>query len=211
MKKLLAMLVISGVSFSLVACGSATGPEAEVKEFFKELKSGTLVEETLALTPELQAQADEIKKEYANELKEIEKLVKNITKKIDGNIAKTTIDGESATVTVNIKAIDYMPIVLEITKDIFTEGLGLGLEAVFNNQGEDQAQMEKKANDLAFNILKENLSEAEVKTVDKTYEVKLKKNGEEWEILNEEELMFECMNLNFDFLDALESQSDGTM
>ncbi|MGL4740041.1 MAG: hypothetical protein ACRC41_04455 [Sarcina sp.] len=211
MKKLLAMLIISGVSFSLVACGGSKGPEAEVKEFFKELKSGTLVEETLALNPELQAQADELKKEYASEIKEIEKLVKNITKKIDGDIANTTVDGESATVTVNIKAIDYMPIILEITKDIFTEGLGLGLEAVFNNQGEDQAQMEKKANDLAFNILKENLSEAEVKTVDKTYEVKLKKNGEEWEILNEEELMFECMNLNFDFLDALESQSDGAM
>ncbi|MGL5821137.1 MAG: hypothetical protein ACRCYE_05825 [Sarcina sp.] len=211
MKKLLAMLIISGVSFSLVACGGTTGPEGEVKEFFKELKSGTLVQETLDLTPELQTQVDGMKKEYAAELKEVKNLMKNITNKIDGDIAKTTVDGESATVTVNIKAIDYMPIVLEITKDIFTEGLGLGLETVFNNQGGNEAEMEKKANDLAFNILKENLSEAEVKTVDRTYDVKLKKNGEEWEILNEEELIFECMNLNFDFLDALESQSDGAM
>ena len=209
MKKLLTTLLISGITFSLISCTGGPSAEGEVKDFFKDLQTNNfemadLPEVEGFSLEELEQEEKELLEKYPDEVKSIEKLTSNLVKNIDGKIVSSEEIENTATVNVDITAVDCSTLITGFLSDVFTEAFSTAFGSMFS--GEELT--DDTTNELMLKILEENLEELEIKTVEKNFTVELEKVEDEWVISNDEQLLLECMNIDSSILDTLENFND---
>ena len=162
MKKIIIVLLLSML---IVGCGTP-----RVQKYFevilKSLQDGN-VEEMGKLNPKSEFSVDD----------EWTKIVIEGYKKMAYKIKNTKVDGDVAIINLDIKAPDltyYFPEFVDKVKEL-----------AFTNVGRNSEEMEKMGEKLAMDFFNEKLNSKDLKYLEKNIDVHFKKNGNNWEMDDE--------------------------
>ena len=162
MKKIIIVLLLSML---IVGCGTP-----RVQKYFevilKSLQDGN-VEEMGKLNPKSEFSVDD----------EGTKLFLEGYKKMTYKIKNTKVDGDVAVINLDIKTPDltyYFPEFVDKVKEL-----------AFTNVGRNSEEMEKMGEKLAMDFFNEKLNSKDLKYLEKNIDVHFKKNGNNWEMDDE--------------------------
>lgn len=200
MKKLITWVLVGVMATGLIGCG---GPSAEetVENYFTNIKKVEVDKDSMST--EEKATLEYLEENFAQEFKTLKKKAADIIKDVDVEILSTEEKDNTATVDVNIKAIDASEFFVKFISELFTQGFTEMLSSVMS--GEEQMNDEKLYG-LIFGILDSSLKDVKFKTVDRKYTIELKKVDNTWEIIDEEALSFEILNIDSKQYKQFESQ-----
>lgn len=154
MKKILLVL-----SMLLLVCSCGT-PQAQ-KDFesmFKALQSGD-VKKINQINPDAKISENDFLDGY---------------KKISYKINKTEVEGDKATINLDIKAPDL--------SSYFPEFLQQAMALAFANFGKSEEEIKKLGEDFTIKYFKDKLSSKDLKFTEKNINVIMKKDGKKWKV-----------------------------
>ncbi|MEG1002022.1 hypothetical protein [Clostridium sp.] len=184
MKKILSVIMASLTLVTLVACG-AEKPEEVVNSFYKSLKEYN-IEEIKTAVEESNSEEKASNKTTEEEVN----AVKNACKSVDAKVVDTKIDGDNATVDVEVTAIDGN----DIMKNYMQYSLTTALNGAVS--GETDEELEKKSNEELLKLA--NNKDAKKST--QNFTIRLVKKDNVWKIQDWENVILETFNLK-DFAD----------
>lgn len=175
MKKALAVLLVLCLCLSLTACG-AEKPERAVENLLEAIKIYDQATIAKYLTAEeLVGGTDEVDMDD-------EEVFKRMFKKLSYEIKGSSTEGDTATVDVELTAIDMKEIFGTYVDLVFA----LTLENAFKPEGEALSEEELKAK--SKQVLIDLVGADDAKMVTTTVEFQLEKNEKSWKVKNNEDV-----------------------
>ncbi|HHW45606.1 MAG TPA: DUF4878 domain-containing protein [Clostridiales bacterium] len=175
MKKALAVLLVLCLCLSLTACG-AEKPERAVENLLEAIKIYDQATIAKYLTAEeLVGGTDEVDMDD-------EEVFKRMFKKLSYEIKGSSTEGDTATVDVELTAIDMKEIFGTYVDQVFA----LTLENAFKPEGEALSEEELKAK--SKQVLIDLVGADDAKMVTTTVEFQLEKNEKSWKVKNNEDV-----------------------
>ena len=174
MKKILLVL-----SMLLLVCSCGT-PQAQ-KDFesmFKALQSGD-VKKMNQINPDAKISEND----------ENVKIFLDGYKKISYKINKTEVEGDKATINLDIKAPDL--------SSYFPEFLQQVMALAFTNIGKSEEEIKKLGEDFTIKYFKDKLSSKDLKFTEKNINVIMKKDGKKWKVDDQNKDLFEILTFGF--------------
>ena len=174
MKKILLVL-----SMLLLVCSCGT-PQAQ-KDFesmFKALQSGD-VKKMNQINPDAKISEND----------ENVKIFLDGYKKISYKINKTEVEGDKATINLDIKAPDL--------SSYFPEFLQQAMALAFANFGKNEEEIKKLGEDFTIKYFKDKLSSKDLKFTEKNINVIMKKDGKKWKVDDQNKDLFEILTFGF--------------
>lgn len=174
-KKALAVLLVLCLCLSLTACG-AEKPERAVENLLEAIKIYDQATIAKYLTAEeLVGGTDEVDMDD-------EEVFKRMFKKLSYEIKGSSTEGDTATVDVELTAIDMKEIFGTYVDQVFA----LTLENAFKPEGEALSEEELKAK--SKQVLIDLVGADDAKMVTTTVEFQLEKNEKSWKVKNNEDV-----------------------
>ena len=162
MKKIITVLLLSML---IVGCGTP-----KVQKYFevilKSLQDGN-VGEMEKLNPKSELSVDD----------EWTKIMLEGYKKMTYKIKNTKVDGDVAVINLDIKTPDLTYYFPEFIEEV--------IELAFANVGRNSEEMEKMGEKLAMDFFNKKLNSEDLKYLEKNIDVHFKKNGNNWEMDDE--------------------------
>ena len=176
MRKILTIIMLT--LLLTVSCGK---PEAQkiLEKDLNALQSGEITNIT-GISPN--------SKEFSNTNSEMSAAFANVYKKLTYKVTKTKVEGDTATMNVDLKIPELA--------SYFPEYFQKAMELRFSTLNGKEEDIEAKIKNLAKEFFEEKLNSKDLKYFEKNVEVVFKKEGNEWKF-------DEGNSKNKDFLDGL--------
>ena len=176
MRKILTIIMLT--LLLTVSCGK---PEAQkiLEKDLNALQSGEITNIT-GISPN--------SKEFSNTNSEMSAAFENAYKKLTYKVTKTKVEGDTATINVDLKIPELA--------SYFPEYFQKAMELRFSTLNGKEEDIEAKIKNLAKEFFEEKLNSKDLKYFEKNVEVVFKKEGNEWKF-------DEGNSKNKDFLDGL--------
>ena len=176
MRKILTIIMLT--LLLTVSCGK---PEAQkiLEKDLNALQSGEITNIT-GISPN--------SKEFSNTNSEMSAAFENAYKKLTYKVTKTKVEGDTATINVDLKIPELA--------SYFPEYFQKAMELRFSTLNWKEEDIEAKIKNLAKEFFEEKLNSKDLKYFEKNVEVVFKKEGNEWKF-------DEGNSKNKDFLDGL--------
>ena len=169
MKKILALMLTSVLSFTLVSCGGKK-PDEVVNNFYNSLKNYN-VEEIKAMVEQSEESEDQTKTKTCESVEE--------------KVINTKVDGDNAEVEVTVTAIDG--------DEIMRKYIRQELSKVLTSDSETDV---KQSDEEVAKFLVDSIEDKDAKKSTQTFTIKLTKKDKEWKITNIEDIIVKTFNLN---------------
>lgn len=179
MKKILALMLTSVLSFTLVSCGGKK-PDEVVNNFYNSLKNYN-VEEIKAMVEQSEENEDPTKTQTEEEVT----LIKKACESVEEKVINTKVDGDNAEVEVTVTAIDG--------DEIMRKYIRQELSKVLTGDSETDA---KQSDEEVAKFLADSIEDKDAKKSTQTFTIKLTKKDKEWKITNIEDIIVKTFNLN---------------
>ncbi|CUP09402.1 DUF5105 domain-containing protein [Clostridium baratii] len=179
MKKILALMLTSVLSFTLVSCGGKK-PDEVVNNFYNSLKNYN-VEEIKVMVEQSEESEDPTKTQTEEEVA----LIKKACESVEEKVINTKVDGDNAEVEVEVTAIDG--------DEIMRKYIRQELSKVLTGDSETSAE---QSNEEVTKFLLDSIEDKDAKKSTQTFTVKLVKKDKEWKITNIEDVIVKTFNLN---------------
>ncbi|CUP78809.1 DUF5105 domain-containing protein [Clostridium baratii] len=179
MKKILALMLTSVLSFTLVSCGGKK-PDEVVNNFYNSLKNYN-VEEFKAMVEQSEESEDPTKTQTEEEVA----LIKKACESVEEKVINTKVDGDNAEVEVTVTAIDG--------DEIMRKYIRQELSKVLTGDSETDV---KESNEEVAKFLVDSIEDKDAKKSTQTFTIKLTKKDREWKITNIEDIIVKTFNLN---------------
>ncbi|KJU71569.1 DUF5105 domain-containing protein [Clostridium baratii] len=179
MKKILALMLASVLSFTLVSCGGKK-PDEVVNNFYNSLKNYN-VEEIKAMVEQSEENEDPTKTQTEEEVA----LIKKACESVEEKVINTKVDGDNAEVEVTVTAIDG--------DEIMRKYIRQELSKVLTGDSEMDT---KQSDEEVAKFLVDSIEDKDAKKSTQTFTIKLTKKDKEWKITNIEDIIVKTFNLN---------------
>lgn len=179
MKKIISILMVIVLMFSLTACGEEKIAEATVRVMFTAFKTFDL--DTIMKFVNVDSQLEQFGAD-SDKIKDYEQHIKLMFDKFDYEILSTEkIDSQTVTVKTKITAMDMKPVLADFATSI--------MQYAFSNMSTVSNLSEEEMNKKVAEILLTCLEKPDLATVTKDVDVKVVKNGKTWEVQTDETLV----------------------
>lgn len=179
MKKILALMLTSVLSFILVSCGGKK-PDEVVNNFYNSLKNYN-VEEIKAMVEQSEENEDPTKTQTEEEVA----LIKKACESVEEKVINTKVDGDNAEVEVEVTAIDGDEIMRKYIRQELSKVL----------TGDSETDTKQNDEEVA-KFLVDSIEDKDAKKSTQTFTIKLTKKDKEWKITNIEDIIVKTFNLN---------------
>ena len=198
LKKIVAVFITVILTVSLTGCGTKS-PTKVVSESLDAIKSGNNKAFSDTLNEDISGEknSDNSTEKYNESIEKMAESIKNITYKINSE----TIDGDTAKVNVTVTGPDLADVLSKFMQKAFEDAFSQAFSGKKLSEEETDAKYDK--------ILSELLED--VKNTDRTMDVELTKENNEWKIKDENDLIKLVVNIDPDVISKLsDSNADNS-
>ena len=176
MKKLLSVVLIIALTFSMIAC-SKPDPKASVAGYLNALKAGNIEAMNQYVKPDSD---NEVKEVFNNENDEYSEAFLKAYNKLEYKILSSKVDGDTAIVEAEINA----PNLGEIMTEFMKEALSLAFASAFSEN-----KSEEEIDDLMNTLLMDKMTSEDMPMLKKTVKINLVKENDTWIITPNDDLV----------------------
>lgn len=191
LKKFLILVLIAGLTFG---CGASAKPDDVVKDFFEAAKTFDMEKMVATIVPENSAAAAYTREVFSDEEfgdypEEFLTYLEENAGKITYEITSSEVDGDTATVTVDVSYIDSYPLLEEIFSEYMTQAFTMA----FSGQDLSDEDYDK----LMSDIFLDKMANGEDTFKDATLEIPCEKVDGKWYIADVSEDMMDVFLSGF--------------
>lgn len=195
-KKIVTLLMLLIFTWTFVGCGPK--PDATVTNFFTSIKQGDLQKAATFMKSDANSK-NELKFDDASQ----EKVIKSLFAKVDYQMGKAVVNGNTATVDVKVTSVDITKVYAKMIQDL----LGKYMSQAMSGEKVD----EQKQNAEIMDYLVNAINDANAEKLNSDVQVKLVKDKSGW-LIDPSEDLFNAITGNLEKISGSgnSAQSSGT-
>ncbi len=191
LRKLMILVLMASLSFG---CGASSKPDDVVKDFFEAAKTFDMEAMVATIVPENTLAAEYTKEimsdeEFGDYPEEVLSYLEENASKITYKITSSEVDGDKATVMVDVNYIDSYPLIEEMFTEYMTQAFALALSG--------QEVTDEQYEQLMTDIFKDKMENMEDNFKDVSLEIPCEKVDGKWYIADVDEEMMDVFLSGF--------------